>query len=301
MTVRFGVVGSGYWAEQVHLAVLRQYPGVQLIGVWGRDPAKAEATAGSVGTRPFIDLDAMLAEVDAVSFAVPPVVQGALAPRAARAGVHLLLEKPLALQPAAAKQVVEAVERAGVAALVYFTRRYMPEIEQALPALAAQGPWQDVQARFQSGAMLPGTAFEGSTWRQDKGALWDIGPHALSVLLPILGPVAEALATQDGHVTTLSLRHAAGARSATRLSLHSGPDEAGESYRFTAGAHTTTYNPPPTPRLPPYAAAVGELLAAIAAPSRPPHRCGVRFGLEVVQILAAAEQGLRTGAWQPVP
>ena len=41
----------------------------------------------------------------------------------------------------------------------------------------------------------PGNPFGESPWRKAKGALWDIGPHALSVLLPVLGP-AESVAAQ---------------------------------------------------------------------------------------------------------
>jgi len=301
MAVRFGVVGTGYWAEHVHAPVLRDHPGVELVGLWGRDPARREATARAVGTRPFGSVEELLGAVDALSFCVPPAVQALLAPVAARAGKHLLLEKPLALSPAVAAAVVEAIERAGVAALVFFTRRFIPDFEQSIQALAADGPWVEAQARIHSGAMLAGTPFAGSVWRQEKGALWDIGPHALAVLLPILGPVAEARASEDARrVITLLLRHASGGTSTTALCLHAEPADAGQSFRFTSARREATLDAPPIRPEAAYGAALGELLNAIAAPGPQPHRCGVEFAREVVAILAAAEDGLRSGTWQRV-
>jgi predicted dehydrogenase len=296
MAVRFGVVGTGWWAEQVHLPVLRDHPGVKLIGLWGRDPARAEATARVVGSRRFGSFGEMLAAVDAVSFCVPPDVQATLAPAAARAGRHLLLEKPLALEPTAAEALVGAIEQAGVAALVFFTRRFVPEFERSIQALAASGTWKEARARIHSGAMLAGMPCAGSVWRQKKGALWDIGPHALSVLLPILGPVREARATEGARrVSTLVLRHASGALSTTTLCLHAEPSEAGQSYRFAANDREASLDAPPIRLQSAYDTAVTELVGAIAAPVREPHRCGVRFALEVVRILAAAERGVWPG------
>jgi predicted dehydrogenase len=302
MAVRFGVVGSGYWAEQVHLSALREHAGVELVGLWGRDRARTEATARTLDTRPFVSLDDMLSAVDAVSFSIPPAVQATLAPRVARAGKHLLLEKPLALEPAAAQAVVDAVEGAPVAALVFFTRRFVPPFEQSVQALAARGPWAQARTRIHSGAMHPGTPFAGSIWRQEKGALWDIGPHALSVLLPIMGAVSEVRATQDEErLTTVSLRHASGAASETTLTLHAAPADVGQSYRFTSARGEAVLDAPSIQPRAAYGEAITELLHAIAAPSPRPHRCGVRFAYEVVGILAAAERALGSGEWQPVP
>ena len=99
-TLRFGLVGTGYWARETHAAGIAAARGATLAAVWGRDHAAAAAVAATYGSVVHDDFDAFLAEVDAVSFAVPPDVQPALALRAAAAGKHLLLEKPLALDEA---------------------------------------------------------------------------------------------------------------------------------------------------------------------------------------------------------
>jgi len=124
VSMRFGLLGTGYWADTVHAAGLAAHPDVELVGVWGRDPAKAAAVAERHGTAGEPDLDALLGKVDAVAIAVPPDVQAELACKAAGRGCHLLLEKPLALSAAAADRVVATTERARVHSLVFFIRRF---------------------------------------------------------------------------------------------------------------------------------------------------------------------------------
>src|SRR4051812_49671198 len=100
--MRFAVLGTGHWARAVHAAALAGHPSAQLVGVWGRDPAKAKAVGAEFDVAGYADLDALLGDVDAVAIALPPDVQAPLAVRAAEAGKHLLLGKPIALDVAAA-------------------------------------------------------------------------------------------------------------------------------------------------------------------------------------------------------
>src|SRR4029453_15440563 len=86
-----------YWATETHAAVLAASDDAELAGIWGRDPAKTRAAAARFAIKGHTDLARLLAEVDAVAIAVPPDVQAELAVRAATAGRHLLLDKPLAL------------------------------------------------------------------------------------------------------------------------------------------------------------------------------------------------------------
>src|SRR6266536_1801633 len=97
VSLRFGVLGTGYWAGETQAGGSVAHAGAGLVGVWGRNPAKAEGRGRRFGVRGYEDLDALLEAVDAVAIALPPDVQADLAVRAARAGRHLLLDKPLAL------------------------------------------------------------------------------------------------------------------------------------------------------------------------------------------------------------
>jgi len=67
--MRFGLLGTGPWAERTHGPALRDHPGAELAGVWGRRPEAAARLAERLGTRPYDDVDALLADCDAVAVA----------------------------------------------------------------------------------------------------------------------------------------------------------------------------------------------------------------------------------------
>ena len=65
MTVRFGVLGTGFWAQEIHATSLARHPDAELVGVWGRDLAKAKAVGAHFDVQGYDDLDALLSQVDA--------------------------------------------------------------------------------------------------------------------------------------------------------------------------------------------------------------------------------------------
>ena len=220
--MRFGLLGTGPWARAVHAAALAGHPSAELVGVWGRDLAKAKALGAEFDVPGFADVDELLAQVDAVAIALPPDVQAPLAERAAAAGKHLLLEKPIALQHARRPTASStAVRDAGVASVVFFTLRFQ----------AGTATWLTQAARTELAggagswlASLAGSPFAASPWRHERGALWDVGPHALSVLVPALGPVVAVQAGAGLRDTVhLVLTHESGAASTVTLSLTVAP------------------------------------------------------------------------------
>ena len=82
--MRFGLVGTGYWAKTTHAPALASTPGAELVAVWGRDQAAAAALAAEHGAIAHADFGTFLDSVDAVAFSVPPHVQAPLAVRAAK-------------------------------------------------------------------------------------------------------------------------------------------------------------------------------------------------------------------------
>jgi len=292
--VRFGLLGTGHWAVETQGAALAAHPSADLVGVWGRDLAKAKPVADRFGARAYPDVDALLADVDAVSVAVPPDVQADLAERAARAGRHLLLDKPLALTTAAADAVVEAVDAAGVAALVFFTNRFRPEIEEFLADLRRTGDWYACRGVMHASIFQPGNPYGASAWRRQHGGLWDIGPHALSILLPVLGDVSEVTAV-DGPRETVNViaRHADGAASDLSLTLNAAPNAVAMEQVFY-GEHGVAVVPGGggTDAVRAFGNAVDRLIAMAAGGERRDPR-DVHFGRTVVQILAAAEVARR--------
>ncbi len=298
--IRVGVVGTGYWAEQVHLPVLRSNDAVQLVGIWGRSWDKTAPLAETFHCSPFRRFEDLIAEVDALSFAVPPDIQAQLAVRAAQGGKHMLLEKPLALSATAAEEVRVAVEQSGVAAVVFFTRVFTQAIEQAIQALAQQGPWQRCTARFRAGALRAGSPYAGSQWRRSRGALWDLGPHLLSVLLPLLGRVTEVRCTQDDHgMVRLRLRHEPGGESDATATLLAEPSQQGEDYVLQSGDKQQRLDVPTAPRHEAYGAALSALLAMISGDRRGEPRYGVRIATEMTAILDEAQQQISGSGAHP--
>jgi predicted dehydrogenase len=302
MALRFGLFGTGYWAAEVHAAGLSAHPDATLVGVWGRDAGKAAALAGRYGVRPYEDVDALLSEVDAIAVALPPDVQADLAARAARAGRHLLLDKPLALTTAAADAVVEAVAERDVASVIFFTRRFAPPIDEFLREAAGTGGWAGARITLFASIFQPGNPYGGSPWRRDKGGLWDVGPHALSLILPVLGPVARVYATLGPHQTAyLTLDHRAGPVSTLALSLDA--PQASATYEDVFYGETGLVSVPDqgVDAVTAFRAAITQLVAAAAAPpGERGHPCDVRFGREVVAILTAAETAIGAGAAVPL-
>ncbi len=86
---------------------------------------------------------------------------------------------------------------------------------------AAAGGWFTARAEWLGSVFTSDSPFMNSPWRREKGALWDVGPHALSVLLPILGDVRRVAAAVrgPGDTTLLVLDHERGASSTLTLSL----------------------------------------------------------------------------------
>ena len=149
---------------------------------------------------------------------MPPHVQAPLAVRAAEAGKHLLLEKPIALSVDEADKLVAAVKAADVASVVFFTQRFNTEIRAWLADEHARGGWSGAGwsggvAVWLGSALQPDSPFN-TPWRQEKGGLWDLGPHVVSMLWACLGPVTSVSAVAGAaDVTHLVLRHESGASS----------------------------------------------------------------------------------------
>ena len=279
--MRFGLLGTGYWAAETHAAALVAAPGTTLAGVWGRDSAKAAAVADRYGIRPYEDLDELIAAVDAVAIALPPHVQAPLAARAARAGKHLFLDKQLALTVEAADEVVAAVDATGVGSVVFFTSRFNPPAVNFLREAAATGGWDGGRATLLGS--VGGTPYDASPWRHEYGGLWDVGPHALSLLIPVLGPIAGLSAALGPHQTaTALLTHTSGAVSTMTLSLASPVTTWDVSFYGTSGWGS----------VPPMTDAVAAAVVALEALTAGDRSCDVHFARDVTAVLVRAAADL---------
>lgn len=214
--VRVGLAGAGPWARAMHARMLAAGPETELTAVWARRPEAAKEVAAPYGARAVAAFDELLASCEAVAFAVPPAVQAELAPRAARAGRALLLEKPLGPDLAAARTVADAVAEAGVVSQLVLTKRYHPATRDFLRR-AAGLEVTGARSCYLHGALLGGEL--ATAWRLEYGALLDLGPHLLDLLDEAVGPITSVRGTGDPRRwIELTCEHATGAVSQASLS-----------------------------------------------------------------------------------
>jgi predicted dehydrogenase len=287
--LRFGLVGTGHWARITHAPALASTDGIEFAAVWGRNREAAADLAAEYRVAAHDDLSAFLAGIDAVAFAVPPDVQAAIGARAAQAGKHLLLEKPIAASEAAARALVEAVDQAQVASVVFFTYRFAPDVRAWLASVQDRGGWAGGVSVWLGSALQESSPFN-TPWRRDKGALWDLAPHVISLLWPALGPVTSVTADAGpADVTYLVLHHETGATSTSTVTL-SAPETLNGLDLYLWGTAGTSAAPTRT------AEPVAQLRTALtelaenARSGRTAHPCDVRFGHAVGRVIAEAER-----------
>ena len=131
--VRAGVVGVGALGRH-HARVWADLPGAILVGVHDSDDVRASEVAARHGCRAYPDLDSLLADVDAVSVAVPTVAHHAVATQALQAGRDVLVEKPIAATLAEADALVACAAERGRILQVGHIERFNPATEALLRA-----------------------------------------------------------------------------------------------------------------------------------------------------------------------
>ncbi len=287
--LRFGLVGTGHWARIAHAPALALTEGIELAAVWGRDPGAAAALAAEHGATSFADIEALLAAVDGVAFAVPPDVQAPIAAAAARAGKHLMLEKPIAIAEAEADELVTAVAESQVASVVFFILRFREEMRAWLADVTARGGWAGGLASWFGSSMLESSPFN-TPWRRDKGALWDLAPHVISLLWAALGPVTSVTADAGPvDVSHLILHHEGGASSTVTVSQNGGEAAAGfEAYLWSDRGRSVAPRMKSDP-VPALSTALTELVANIRS-GRTEHPCDARFGRDVGHVVTEAQR-----------
>lgn len=186
--IRVGVIGLGSMGRN-HVRVLGQSPLARLVGA--ADPLGDQQEAlGPGATHP--DLDSLLCEgIDAAVVAVPSVDHAAVALRLAQAGVHVLIEKPIAADVAAARSICAAFAGTGLVAGVGHIERFN----------AAN---QELRRRLEAGEL--GAVISISSERvgpyplriKDVGVVRDLATHDIDLVQWLGGPI-EALAAQTGH------------------------------------------------------------------------------------------------------
>lgn len=291
-----GLVGSGPWVRLVQAPVLAAQRRVTFDRVWARNTVAAERLAEQFDLQVCRSHAELVESVDVVSYCVPPTVQAELAVEARRAGRRLLLEKPVAAGLDGARTLLDAGGSAD-RSVTHYSRLLNAELQRWLLDQAG-GDFVRAEIVLTNDALLGDNPFAASPWRRAPNAsLWDLGPHALSIAVAVLGPVASTrAAAQDGTVR-LRLFHRSGAESVIVCSLTATAPQ--ESIRLDGADGSVTapslvFDPDGS-----FNRAVDVLLDG-PANRLDAAAADLRFSVHVVAVLEAAEASLLTAEETPV-
>jgi predicted dehydrogenase len=176
--VNLGLIGAGRWGRN-YIRTLEALPGVRLAAVASRNPETKARVGPDVQVSPKWETILNLG-LDGLILAVPPTIQPAIALRAIEAGVPLLLEKPMALDPALAQKIANQAQARNVYVAVNHIYLHHPAFIQLKRCLAETGD-PITAIRTHSGNHGP--------FRTEWNALWDWGPHDVAMALDLIdGP-----------------------------------------------------------------------------------------------------------------
>ncbi len=196
-----GIIGAGSFGEQ-HAQALAALDDVRLVAATRTNPAALAEFTARYGGRGYTDLGALLADpdVDAVVIATPHHLHTAAVEAAARAGKHILLEKPMAPTLAECDRILAAADQAGVTLMLGHTSQFAPAYQLAKQMLAGG----------ELGEIVLGVSTMSKFWfepnrrawhldRETGGGMWlTAGIHCLDRLTWLVGsPVARVAAQLD--------------------------------------------------------------------------------------------------------
>jgi len=186
VTVRVGLIGCGAIARREHLPAFKASPDADVVAFASRSLGSAEAAAGEYGGgKVFEDWRELVeSDIDAVDICSPNASHAEQAVAAAKAGKHVLVEKPMACTVAEADAMIAAAREAGVVLQVAHNMRYVPAVVAARDEVARGAIGELVGARVAFGHSGPYNWAPEASWFHDPalsggGALIDLGIHAI--------------------------------------------------------------------------------------------------------------------------
>ncbi len=202
MSVRVGLVGTSGWAEFMYLKNLQGFQHGEIVALAARNETRLNELGGQYGIKHlFTDWQAMISsgEIDAVIVATPDQHHHEITMAALAAGLHVMCEKPLAMNAVDAGEMLDAAQNSGMIHNVMFTWRNLPmhrKVKELLEA-GTVGEVYHFDLRFMMG-WARGLDY---TWRLDgeegTGAIGDLGVHDIDLARWLLGDVESVYAEAE--------------------------------------------------------------------------------------------------------
>lgn len=195
--VKTGIVGCGKGAH-LHARALKNLPQSVFTAVCSRDPAKRQRFAAEYAVQAYDDIERMIASsgVEALVICTPHPNHAEPAIRAARAGVHVLVEKPLAASLEDCDAMIAAAQQRGVILGTVCQRRFYPPAQRIRKAIDAGKIGEPVLGAVQMLGWRDAAYYGSDPWRgswqgEGGGVLVNQAPHQIDLLQWYMGPVAE--------------------------------------------------------------------------------------------------------------
>lgn len=221
--LRVGLIGYGMAGREFHAPLLRDTGGLRLTHVVTADSGRsAQAVEENAGVRVVAspsDLWSHSGSLDLVVVASPTNLHVEHARAAVEHGLAVVVDKPLATDPAAARELVELARERGVPFTVFQNRRWDTEHLTARQVLTSGllGEVVRYEARMERWRPVPKARWrENLSSEQGGGLLMDLQSHLVDGALDLFGPVTSVYAelasvtTVGDDVTFLALRHDSG-------------------------------------------------------------------------------------------
>src|SRR5262245_43220988 len=184
--LKVGIIGYGYWGPNL-VRNFSASPLTEVVAIFDANPARLEALKRThshlklvSSFDEFLDLP-----LEAVAIATPVATHFALAERCLEAGLHVVVEKPLAASPLAASQLVVLVARKGRVLMVDHAYLFSNAVRR-IKELVDAGELGDLY-------YVDSVRINLGLFRHDVNVVWDLAPHDLSIVDHVLGGQARSI------------------------------------------------------------------------------------------------------------
>ena len=188
--IRTGVIGVGSMGQN-HARVYDEIS--NLVGVYDKDINQSKRVANRFDVPFYSNLEDLLSNVDAVSIAVPTFLHLDVAKKVSSAGVHMLVEKPLAMNASDSQKILDLSKKHNVRLAVGHIERYNPVIKYAKNSIKS-GKWGEI-------VTLSSKRVSSYPERiKDVGVVFDLGIHDLDILSYLCGNAIESVYGIGGNI-----------------------------------------------------------------------------------------------------
>ncbi len=192
-----GIIGCGK-VGHTHAQAYKVLPESDFVAVYSRNPAKATSFAEEYGVKAYSDLDSMLRDpgVEVVSICTPPHAHPELTKACAHQGVHVLHEKPIALDLKGCDQIVSIADEAGIKLGVISQRRFYEPVQRVRQAIDQGKIGKPILGTLMLLGWRDEDYYNMDAWRgrwdtEGGGVMLNQAVHQIDLFQWLMGPVDE--------------------------------------------------------------------------------------------------------------